>query len=97
MRSNDIITGQAILREHGRPEQLKDNLGSRRLMGIAALIAVPENTSVQGEHQYIVSGTTDINLELIIHIDSGVDISKKWDIPCGSTYNKLFASSIWRI
>jgi hypothetical protein len=74
MSDRSIVTGQAFVREHG----LAPTRDGRRLVMILALVAIPEDTPLQGEHLYVVNGreTADGLVELTIHPSTGLDVSE---------------------
>lgn len=73
------ITGQLFLRDKGRGPN------GKRLMMVVGVIGVPEDTDLEGEHQYTISNLT---------LCDGVDLSERVR---GFGASNLLTESIWRV
>lgn len=78
------VTGQIITRHTG------ESLNGKKLLVVVGIIAVPEDTHLEDDHQYTVAGTD----QLLTILPDGVDRVKECR---GQTASGILTSPIWRV
>jgi len=85
------LTGQLYFRD---ASDNNERAGSgRKLMMVTGVVAVPEDTFIEGEHQYVVTGNGDV--VLIVHPD-GIDHTENIETK-GVTLGSLLLKPIWHV
>lgn len=84
-----MITGQLFIRDSNAPAPSK---AGHKLIMVVGVLAVPKDTFLKGEHQYVVSGTDDGLLSILS--DGAVDLTEQ---ARGLQIGHLLTRPLWRV
>jgi len=97
--SNELpITGQIFFRDTYNPEDKNTAAPKgKKLMMFIGIVAVPEDTEIKGEHQYILFGREEKPLQmtgLTVINQTGQDLTKE---VAGWAIGQVLSLPIWRV
>ena len=89
-----MITGQLIMRDAGSADSLLPG-ENKKLMMVFGIVAVPNDTKLQGEHQYVVAGTDNAGVvQLEVPLRGALDVSEHTR---GNSPGGIMRKPIWRV
>lgn len=85
-----MLTGQLIFRDTGAPSHRKGH----KLMMVCGIVAVPDDTIIKGEHQYVITEGLGGEADVHIHFNTEVDLT---DQLSGLCLDGMVTSPLWRV
>lgn len=89
-----MLIGQLIFREAGGRYYRKSHRDDHRLMIVCGLLSVPCNFPVKGEHQYVVTGGIAEPHEIVLHVDSEINLTEELR---GLTLDGIMKYPMWKV
>lgn len=94
IKSGVEITGQVILRDAGSAEAMLPG-ENKKLLIVFGIIAVPNETTLEGEHQYVLTGLDSLeSANIMIHKRLNID---RGEVTAGESPTGILKQPIWKV
>jgi hypothetical protein len=91
------ITGQLFFRDTLSDSSVDAAGPGRKLMMVVGIIAVPEDTEIKGEHQYVVAGGNLDNNFIQLGLVTHKGVIDRTEAARGLTIGSLLTKEIWQV